>query len=181
MDLGNSQHLTCANLHYNPDVTDPAELMEGTAGGLNLALSYPNLTNLIIRVFKTGVGRSVNLNVSDGVYKTWRCWIADNILGNQTSIMAFASVILIRNYKLQLLPRYGLGLMIITSLQLLTGGRMIMGAPVSLDGVMTCCMEAPGDWSVNMSDLTNAGDQNDQAGFVMQSCSDLIRRHKVFI
>jgi hypothetical protein len=32
---------------------------------------------------------------------------------------------------------------------------VVIGAPVSLDGYMTCCMDAPGDMSVNMPDLVN--------------------------
>jgi hypothetical protein len=56
---------------------------------------------------------------------------------------------------LQLLPRFGIGTIIITAIQVLSGGRAVMGEPTSLDGYMTCCMEAPGDRSVNMQDLVD--------------------------
>jgi hypothetical protein len=97
-DLGDSLNVTCANLHFDQQVTDPAELMEGTAGCLKLSLSYPNLSHLVlqvrdIRVCNMGDGRSVNLHVSDGVHRTWRCWISDDILGKDTSGMKKGSII----------------------------------------------------------------------------------------
>jgi hypothetical protein len=93
--------------------------------------------------------------VGDGVYRTWRCWISDSILGRETSGMSVGSIIFIRNYTLQMLPRFGIGTIIITALQVLSGGRAVIGEPASLDGHMTCCMEAPGDISVNMQDLVD--------------------------
>jgi hypothetical protein len=150
--------VTCAKLHFDEQVTDPAELMDGTAGCLKLSLSYPNLSNLVlqvrdIRVCNMGDGRSVNLQVSDRVFSTWRCWISDDILGKDTSGMRKGSIIFIRNYALQLLPRFDT--IVIKAIQVLSGGSTVMGEPTSLNGYMTYCMEAPGDQSVSMEGLVD--------------------------
>jgi hypothetical protein len=157
-DVGDTVHDVCASLHFNEYLIDPAEMMNGTAGYLKLSLSYPNLFNLVlqvrdIRVCNMNDGRSLNLKVSDRVFCTWRCWVSDDILGRETNGMRKGSIIHIRNYALQYLPRIGICTMVIKAVQVLSGGGQIMGEPTSLDGSMGNCMEAPGDRSTSMEGL----------------------------
>jgi hypothetical protein len=65
--------------------------------------------------------RSLNLEISDRVFSTWRCWVSDHILGKETNGMRKGSIIHIRNYGLQFLPHIGIFTMIIKAVQVLSG------------------------------------------------------------